>query len=325
MPVVCQFDQSTHESTEALHAYLRRFRMKQQIYYHQFYPRYDKLTGELIPYKDYEQYHSAEFVSKENLKKWLGHNRAEGFRWSVEWLKKRKIDKSLTYAPSQAELRTLMCPSMPYYDSLGGDQGGYYGITDQLGYATRYLSVDPVFIPLARDTIIIQDSREQRPLKFQLPTVKETLKVGDYALAAPHDCGIRIERKSLSDFCGTLSGRTLVSTTKIQPPKANSAFARFDRELARAVKDNLYVIMMVEADINEAQLFGHLPQTRHVKASASYIFHQLRELLTKYPLSFQVVFVNGRVEMVSKMLRIFQLGQQVRQLDLEHLHERGGL
>ncbi len=304
MSVVCQIDQTVHDSVKDLHSYLKRFRVKQEKYYHEYHPRLNLLTNALIPYKDYDQYMSQEFASKNELKTWIKAQPQKAREWAVEWLRRRRADKGLTYAPSQAELRTLMCPSMPYYDSVGG----YYEITHDLGYQDRYDYRPLTFTPLSAPHII-QDSREQNPLRLATPTVVDKVDAGDYALPAPHDQGIYIERKSLSDFTGTMS-------------KGN---ARFRRELERATKRGHYIVMLVESSITDAQSLDDHPQTRHVKASASFIFKQMRDLLTDFPFSFQVVFVDGRIEAAHKIVRLFQLGAQVKTTDLQNAHEQGRL
>lgn len=320
-PLICQFDQTTHVTRTDLHAHLRKFHIKQETYYHEYHPRRDKLTGELIPYKDYSQYYSTEFVSKVNLKKWLKDNPADGLVWSIDYLNRRKDSKNLIYAPSQVELRTLMCPSMPYYNKMASDMGGYYGICTSLGYTSRYNDSPLVFTALT-NVSVIEDTREQSPIQLPVPTRRLALKVGDYALDGPNDVGIRIERKSLSDFCGTLSGR---QTTRVGKSKVttDSSFARFTREMDRAKDANLYVVMIVESDINEAQSFNYLPHMRNIKASPTYVMYQLREVLTQYPLHLQALFVAGRVEMSRVIMKTFQLGNQVRTTDLQFGLESG--
>jgi len=174
---------------------------------------------------------------------------------------------------------------------------------------------------------VIQDSREQIPVKLPIKTVVDTVKVGDYALAAPHDIGIRIERKGLSDFCGSLNRRKVERKggRDGEGETEDSALARFDRELQRATEAGLYVVMMVEVSITDAQRFNYLPQTKWVKARPEHVMHNMRDLLTKYPLSFQAVFVDGRNQMPDKMMRVLQLGEQVRTLDLQWLYESGAL
>lgn len=323
MSIVCQFDQTMHSSLEEFHAYLRRFKISQKVYYTTYAKKVDKLTGEPIPFKDREQYLIAEFASKTNLKKWLSQNKEEGLRWSKDWLVNRKRQKGLIYAPSQVELRTLMCPSIPYYNSVGSGEGGYEGITKSIGLQSRYTHYDIVLSCLPADSIILQDSREQKPLQLSRNVRLEALDVGDYALATPYDIGIRIERKSLSDFCGSLSGRKTAYQNKKKATRIDSSLERLDRELTRAQEANLYVIMVVESDINEAQSFNYLPHMKHIKASPSYIFKNLRDLLVKYPLNFQVLFVSGRVEMAEKIIKIFQLGDNVKKIDLQLAYEQG--
>lgn len=305
MSVICQIDGSVHESIESLHALLKRFRIKQADYWCEYAPRLNVATGKPIVYKTYDQYMSQDLDDKNQLKDWIKRDPSAARSWAVDWLRKRRADRGLTYAPSQAELRTLLCPSMSYYDSVGG----YYAITRELGYQDRYDDKPLTFARLPADASIIIDTREQAQLKLAAPTVTRKVDAGDYALATPHDCGIYIERKSLSDFCGTMS-------------KGN---ARFRRELERATKRGHYVVMLVEATIAAAQGFPYLPQTRHVKATPAYVFKQMRDLLVDFPFSFQVVFVDGRVEAAHKVIRLFEMGEQVKTADLQWSYEQGRL
>lgn len=325
--MICLIDNSKHESLEALHTYVKNgWRLGPKAYHTLYAPRKDLLTNEPITFKDAEQYLAADFASKPNLKRWLKKQpRSVGLDWAKRWLAKRKVAKNLVYAPSQAELRMLCCPSMPYYESVAAAEGGYYGVTAALGFKPRYTRAPLVFTPLPRDAVIVQDSREQAPIKLAHPTQTGALDVGDYAIAQScYDKGIRIERKSLNDFCGTLSGRKQTRTNKTSTTQWSN-LERFDRELARAAEGGLHVVMMVESNINDAQSFNYLPQTKWVKASPAYILKNLRELLVKYPLSFQVIFVNGRAEMATKMLRVFELGAAVRETDLQFAYEAGTL
>jgi hypothetical protein len=103
----------------------------------------------------------------------------------------------------------------------------------------------------------------------------------------------------------------------------DSSFQRLDRELMRAKEQNLYVVMMVESSITDAQRFDYLPQTQWVKAKPSHLFHNLRDLLARYPLSFQCCFMDGRVEMVRAMIKVFELGESVKNVDLQYALEAG--
>jgi len=118
-PHACRFDDTVHPTLESLYAHLKRFRVSRAKYFTTYYPRTDKLTGQPIPFKDTDQYLTQDFLSKVTLRKWLGQHPTEGLEWSKAWLARRRAEKGLIYAPSQTELRTLQCPSMPYYESVG--------------------------------------------------------------------------------------------------------------------------------------------------------------------------------------------------------------
>jgi len=315
--IVCQVDGTEHETLKALHAHLRHFHIKRADYYTTYHKRVCLGTGQPIPFKDRDQYLSQDFVDKNAIKKFIKSNPVEAREWAIGWLRKRKEEKGLIYAPSQVELRSLPCPTMMYFDSVGG----YYEITRELGFKDRYVSYTEQNGAKAGfwdDKCIICDTREQKPLSFPVQTVRNTINAGDYALAAPHDKGIRIERKGLSDFVGSLNCR------KVTKKKGeDSSFERVDRELSRAAEQGHYIVMLVETSLTQTLSFSYLPQMKWTKVSESHVFHNLRDLLTKYPLSFQAVFADGRVDTAQKAMKIFEMGDQVRRVDLQYALERG--
>ena len=117
----------------------------------------------------------------------------------------------------------------------------------------------------------------------------------------------------MSDFVSTLS----------KNKNKTGGLERFDRELARAKEIGVYVIMVVESNINDALTFNYLPHMKYAKAQPSFIFKNLRDLLTKYPLNFQVIFTEGRKDFATKMIKIFELGNQVKTVDLQYRIEQG--
>lgn len=320
MSVVCHIDGSEHASVTDVHALLKSLRFKQADYYAKYHPRVCRGSGEPIVYKDYKQYFGQEFKDKESLKKWIHANPAEGKTWAIEWLRKRKGEKGLVYAPSQVELESLSCPSMRYYDWVGG----YYSICRELGYADRYKDITPIRQDIYGRVYwaqmqVICDTREQTPLKLNVPTTRAGLGWGDYALAAPHDRNIRIERKSLADMIGTLSSKKVAHKRIAE----DSPCERFERELIRARDDGGYLIMMVEAPLEEALDFRESSQIKHGKASPSHIFKGMRDLLVKYPLTWQVVFVKDHADAATKLIRLFEMGDQVKKVDLQYALQKG--
>lgn len=303
MEYECKFDNTIHPSIEELHKHIRKFKIKQKDYYSEFHPKKDLLTGELIEFKDYNQYFNQDFKNKNNLKKWLKLNPVEGKNWAIDWLKKRKMDKNLIYPPCYVELKSLTAPSIEYFENIGG----YYNITKGLGFLERYNDEKLKFTNFCDKTIII-DTREQKPIKLEkIDIVNATLNVGDYGLKSKDDLGIYIERKSLQDFVSTLSG----------------GLERFDRELSRGKESGSYIVMVVESNLNDALSFNYLPQMKWGKAQPSFIFKNLRDLMAKYPLNFQVLFAEGRKDFAAKMIKIFELKNQVKTVDLQWRIEQG--
>ncbi len=329
MSVTCLADQSVHPDRDALHKHLRKLRLKQEEYYNLHEPRLDRCTGEPIPYKaPTERYLKTEFATKHTLKRWIRSDVPEAREWALNWLRKRREEKGLVYPPSQVELRSLMCPTIPYYDFIGG----YNTICAEMGYTIRYdETLDETSLPA--NAVIIEDTREQQPLIVPFKTVQQKLNCGDYALAPPHDRGVYIERKSLPDFVSTASER------KIERKSGDdSNLDRFTRELERAEEEGRYVIMLVEADINDALGFNFLPQftrrfgqrfdvkTRRMVpceyrgAMPDHIFKNLRDLIVRFP-GFQVLFVKSRDEAANAVVKLLAAGESVKRVDLQLEYE----
>lgn len=308
--ITCLADGSVHESAAAMHKHLQhKLKLKQETYYTQYHPRVDMHSGAPIPFKNTDQYLAQDFVDKNSMNRFLKARPVEGLEWSKAWLARRKEEKALVFAPSEVELRTLFCPAMAFYKD-------YYATTAALGFQSRYTNEALSFAPIQS---VIQDTREQSPIKLPYPTEVTTLNVGDYA--AQPETTVRIERKSLQDMVGSLSDRT-VSRVKTD---TDTSFARFGRELERARDGGLYVVMVVEADINTAQSFNRLPHMKHSRIQPAHVFKNLRDLLVRYPLTFQAVFCKGRVEMARVMDKVFQMGEQARRVDLQWHYEQGTL
>lgn len=310
--IECLADNSIHENREALHKYLRRLKIKQEDYYTTYHPRFDLFSGEPIPFENGEQYLRTDFVNKHNIKKFIKQKPEEAKEWAIAWLAKRKEEKNLIYPPTHVELRSLMCPTVRYYNSIGG----YNKICEKLGYKIRF-SGNLTTVSLPKNTVLIQDTREQKPLQFEIPIEIKALKVGDYGIAGNH---VFIERKSLNDFVSTISSRK-----KAIFGNAKQGIERFKAELDRARALNAYIVMVVEEDINSALSFNFLPHMRHTSATPAFIFKNLRDLLIDYADCFQAVFVKGRYEAAQIIIKIFEAGETIKNIDIQFEYEEGHL
>jgi hypothetical protein len=282
---------------------LKGYGLNKVKYYQKYFERRDLLTNELINFKSKEQYLNSDFNDKNNMKKWLKAQTPEKAQeYCKELLIKRKEVKNLTYSPTQVELRTIMAPSIIFYNNIFKD---YYDTCSSIGLENKFIHPhlvgDHFKNKLTNKDTIYVDTREQSWLKFNTPFEIKTLGFGDYA-CSNDNCGCFIERKSLSDFISTLSVKN---------------FDRFKNEIEKAKKNNSYIIVMVEEKLTSALSFQYLPHiSKKIKATPEYIFHNVRELLQTYD-NLQFLFVDGRGEMTRIIESIFASNCFYKKIDLQ--------
>lgn len=280
---------------------------KLENYMYQFYPKVDLYSGEKIVFKrDIEGYLLTDFCNKNNLKRYLKSKPLEEQRHYLKGLlMRRKEAKSLIYAPTQVELRSYeACPGIAKFNELFNN---YYDLCAELGFKTRgFNNLDKNSILKKerniKNDIILIDTRESNPLEFKDQEVQiQKLDVGDYTLK-DNNYNIYFERKEISDGISTLS----------------SGYERFRNELIRAKESGAYIIMLVESPINDFLSFNYLPWiSKKIKATPTFIAHQLRTLLQEFGENFQCAFCDGRVDLVQKMRFIMEYGKAARNIDWE--------
>lgn len=117
---------------------------------------------------------------------------------------------------------------------------------------------------------IIIDTREQTPWAFPpdlAESARGTLSEGDYALEG--DESFSIERKSLSDFLGTIS----------------TGWQRFIRELNRMDNKGFPVkVIVVESDVTNCFFGPHCepPQHDHTSLTPQFIAKRIAQLIYDY-------------------------------------------
>jgi len=291
MSVICKVDGKEFKDEKSLHFALRGYGLNKEKYYHTYYPKKDLLTGETINFKTKDQYLNSDFNDKNNMKKWLKEQSLDKAQeYCKNLLIKRKKDKNLIYSPTQIELRTIMSPSIIFYNKIFND---YYDICSSIGLENKFIHPNNITSQFqnkltTKDTIYV-DTREQSWLKFDIPFEIKTLSFGDYS-CSNENCNCYIERKSLSDFISTLSIKN---------------FDRFKNEIEKAQKNNSYLIVIVEEKLASALSFQYLPHiSKKIKATPEYIFHNVRSLIQEYS-NLQFLFVDGRNEMKRVIESIF--------------------
>lgn len=268
-------------------------------YFHKFYPRYSKLTNKLITFKNPEQYLIADFENLQEMKTWLKSAGEEGKEYVLDLLIKRKVKKNWIYAPGQALLRLSNLPSILYYEKEFNQS--YSEICKKLGFKIKYKNklseID------WNDSIeIIQDTREQKPWVWpeHIKINIAKLNFGDYSLQS--DTNLSLERKSLSDFCGSIT----------------SGNKRFRKELGRVKKNKGYLIIIVESSFSDFRSLEYLPQMKHSKNTFDHVSKMTRDLYEDFE-CFQIVFCSGRKHAVHVAEFILKIGKKIKNIDLQYL------
>lgn len=138
--------------------------------------------------------------------------------------------------------------------------------------------------------IITVDSREQRPLDFEVGgsvsrVIVDGLPFGDYWCSYENgkEMPIAYERKSISDLYGTLT----------------SGMERFKRELVRASENKFKLILAIEGTLSEV-----LVGSPHSEVKGETIMKTIHTLWVKYDLVPQ--FWPNRSEMKRGMLETWE-------------------
>tara|TARA_Y100000310_G_C20651450_1_gene799662 strand:+ start:789 stop:1244 length:456 start_codon:yes stop_codon:yes gene_type:complete len=137
---------------------------------------------------------------------------------------------------------------------------------------------------------LLIDTREQKPLKFKhryiSSCVSTALPYGDYAcqFTDGHVPCFYFERKSINDLFGTLG----------------KGYSRFKREIGRAQKDNVTLIIAIEGTLTDI-----LKGCRYSKRDPNSLTKQLFTLMLRHWVPW--VGFRNRTEM-SKWITAFYLG-----------------
>ena len=311
MSVICKVDGKEFKDEKSLHFALKGYGLNKVKYYQKYFERRDLLTNELINFKTKEQYLNSDFNDKNNMKKWLKQQPIDTAKeYCKNLLIKRKELKNLKYSPTQIELRTIMSPSIIFYNKIFGS---YYSLCSSIALKNKFNTNEEIKNNFKnklsqRDTIYV-DTREQSWLKFNIPFEIKTLSFGDYS-CSNNNCNCYIERKSLSDFISTLSVKN---------------FDRFKNEIEKAKNNNSYIVVMIEEKLSNALSFQYLPHiSKKIKATPEYIFHNVRDLLQEYD-NLQFLFVDGRSEMTRVIESIFASDCSYKDFDLQLAYDTKNL
>jgi hypothetical protein len=238
-----------------------------------------------------------------------------------DFLINRAEKKGLVFSMGQVELRSLMAAPVQFYDEIFDDcitehSYGYYALCEKLGFENKFISCDKIIQGAEYDKSkykIYVDTRERKPLKFDRDIEIQTLKFGDYTFSDQGvTCGCYVERKSLADFVGTLSG----------------GYDRFNKEMLRAHEAGAYMVVLIESKMSNATSFQFLRKAgskdrvfKNVRATPEFIMHNMRKIISDFP-NCQFLFVDGRKEASRVIEKIFTCECVYKKIDLQLAYDR---
>jgi hypothetical protein len=270
-------------------------------YYVKHFRRKDLLTGDLLPFKNKEQYFSSYFLNTDNQKKFFIHQHKEdlGVQMVLLDMLTPKIKDGVS--PSELMLTSYGLPSIHVFK--------YF--FDSYTHASESVSGKPFlnsrlpkdFTQKVNAKIFI-DTREQQPLSFpQSESLK--LDLGDYGIENQFFDYTFVDRKSEGDFKSTLS---------------QDNYERFRRELQRARDQDCFIFVVVESDLE--QIEKNNSKSKH-QANLSYIYHNMRALQLEFKDCCQFVMTSNRENSVKLIPRLLKHGRKLWNVDLQYYINEG--
>tara|TARA_Y100000361_G_scaffold29586_1_gene24470 strand:+ start:6397 stop:7320 length:924 start_codon:yes stop_codon:yes gene_type:complete len=307
MSYKCKVCHEEFDTEKGLHIHLKKHKMDLATYYTTFFPRYNMLTGDPLPFKNKEDYFNHDFSTRRQLLKWcMTESEDKVKKYTLLKLKKRIEDKDLKFAPNHLELKISQLPDIDVYKKLFGSYSEAckeIGVKPLLGKSidSRFFNDDEEFENLK----ILIDTREQKPLTF-MKSEELKLDFGDYTVGGDDYNYTYVDRKAEQDFKGTLSG----------------GMKRFRRELERVREFGSYLFIVVESDLTKIyknNMFG--PH----KSNLNFIYHNMRLLTHEFKGHCQFVFTGNRANSQSVIPKILSIGEPLWGVDLQYWIDKEGI
>jgi len=296
MSYKCKECDAEFDSERSLHTHIKKHNMYLGDYYVKNYPRRNKLTGDLIQFKNKEQYFNTDFSTRAQLAKWCEQSEPkEVCQYISDVLRKRTIDKGWKHAPFHIELQKEKLPTIDVYRKH----------FDSYKNACIQAKVKPLFTKKLSekffktfDVNVFVDTREQKPLSFKKSEMVK-LDFGDYTLSGDDFTNTFVDRKSATDFIGTFG----------------SGFDRFRREMNRCVDTDSYMYIVVEKSIKKIYK-DYFPGKKIT--TLNWAFSNLVKLQHEFPRNCQFVFTENREQSELIIPKLLALGKELWETDIQY-------
>ena len=300
------------ESERALHCHIKVHQMTLAEYYVKFYQRKNKLTGDLLPFKNKKDYFSKDFSNRSQLIKWCNQGGEEVKEYILSLLSERIKGKDLRRGPGHVELKVQSLPPLDVYlDHFGS----YTKACEECGVKPLFGSrLPPEFFENIdmSDMKIFIDTREQQPLTFENSELMK-LDFGDYTAAGEYYDYTYVDRKSANDLIGTLSLGNL---------------DRFKREMSRAKDLGSYLFVVIESDMPRLEAYMRAAKNNKFgphKTNLKFIYHNMREIMHEFADCCQFVFSGSRENSEKIIQKILFFGRKLWNVDLQYYVDKNEL
>ena len=301
MSFKCKICGESFDSLRSLHAHIKKHDKLLGDYYVENYQRKDKLTGDLIPFKKYDQYFATDFLNKKNMKKWCRTApREEVEDYIVKSLKEKIQSKGLKGGPPATYLKTANLPDIEICKEVFGS----YNNTCKRFHMSPMLSgrLPKLFHKDYSSIPILIDTREQKPLHF-INSELLKLDVGDYAVGGKLYDYTFVDRKSYQDFCSTIT----------------NGYSRFIKELERCRSMGCYLFVVTETAFDK--MWG-TNRASYKKFNLDYVYHRMRTIQGEYSDCCQFVFSGSRKKSEEIIPKILVLGTKLWDVDLQYFWDK---
>lgn len=300
MEFICKECQKDFESRRSLHAHLKAHFDCVGDYYVKYFPKYDLLTGERIPFFNYDLYMKTDFMNYSNFKSWIK---------TIDKDYAKKIIKEKAESRFEEKNIKISPPDLFYKLSEMADIEDCKELFGSYCNFLEEVKVDKWFdknLPKGfwddecEDLHILIDTREQQPLNFS-NSIQSKLDFGDYTASGDKYSKTFIDRKAAGDFCSTFSG----------------GIDRFKREMDRCVAFDCFMFVVVESSVDKLN-----SESKKFVKSMPYVWHNVKEVIAEYPKNVQFVFAHSRGGAQKIIPKILQYGDKLWNVDVQYFLDK---
>lgn len=324
---ICQVCEKAFSSTRSLHGHLKAHKITQAEYYCRHFARYNKLTGEPLPFKNRSDYFNKDFATYAQLLEWCDSAPPQEVEvYILDQLKKRIEEKEMKFAPCHLDLLQKQLPPIGIYKKICGS---YSAACAQIASEPLYnKQVKKQFFASSEKFSklnIFIDTREKEPLSFPCSQQRK-LDFGDYTVGGEDYSYTYIDRKSEGDFLMTFG----------------SNFERFCREMDRVVQFDSYLYIVTESDLSQIKnnndrlkaaiainrnkpAHKRNPNMRKFASNLEYVYHNMRKLIQLYPRRCQFIFTGSREASEDIIPKLLFFGKDLWQSDVQYFLEQNGV